>query len=202
MPIAIQTASLKKLLLEELPLRMEASVEAMDELLMEGIPHEVLDGLRQLPVTDFKKLSEMPQMKLFFEADWSYVLHALRLLKAQGKDDDLLDYFIRFDATTECIARLFKMSKDAVIQRRHLMNQEPLKGRPVKPKEADFSLINTFWYRSKQSHPGTPERERLYECHRSCAQHLSIGTMVNCIAEMAELHDTPVPAIALNMRKR
>jgi hypothetical protein len=202
MPIAIQTASLKKLLLEELPLRMEASVEAMDELLMEGIPHEVLDGLRQLPVTDFKKLSEMPQMKLFFEADWSYVLHALRHLKAQNADDNLLDYFIKFDATTECIARLFKMSKDAVIQRRHLMNREPLKGRPVKPNEAEFNAINELWYRSKQSQPETSERERIHDCHRSCAQHLSIGTMVNCIAEMAELHDAPAPAVASSMRKR
>jgi hypothetical protein len=186
MPIAIQTASLKKLLLEELPLRMEASVEAMDELLMEGIPHEVLDGLRQLPVTDFKKLSEMPQMKLFFEADWSYVLHALRHLKAQNADDNLL----------------FKMSKDAVIQRRHLMNREPLKGRPVKPNEAEFNAINELWYRSKQSHPETSERERIHDCHRSCAQHLSIGTMVNCIAEMAELHDAAATAVASSMRKR
>ena len=185
--IAINDTHTKRLVLEDMLLRMEAG--EVDALLEAGVSPELLDALRNRTTRDLIGVSQMTDAEVFVHVDANSFLNCFRRFDAIKRSRQLQEYFVINGATPEMLASLCKLSPNHIRNlRTTLRHGNTIAGRPSMPTEAERNEINRAWVEIGAQEKDI--REQYYALHQRFSRP-SLSCLWATVSEFARLaHNT------------
>jgi hypothetical protein len=146
----------------------------LDELLQQGVDPDLLDSMRNRPVRDFLRASQVSSLHLEVFMDGANLRHVFDCIEDVRKDKSLREYFVRHGASPDLLNKMFKMSRAEVIALREMLLGDGAAvhvGRPAMPTPMIREAIHKEWDVLLKKEGDKPTRERLYLLHQEFAEY-------------------------------
>ena len=164
----------------------------LDELLQQGVDPDLLDSMRNRPVRDFLRASQVSSLNFEVFMDGANLRHVFDRIEDVRKDQSLKEYFVRHGASPDLLNKLFKMSRAEVTALREMLLGDATAihiGRPAMPAPMVREAIHKEWDGIVKMNDGTPTRERLYLLHKKFAEYsiAALWAVINEFGTVAQV---------------